>query len=73
MTTQAATRRPQLLQAGIDAFAQPEVRYKILFTIGMLLVFRFAAHIPLPNVDPQRLRPASRKETWCQLFSRRSR
>lgn len=56
MTTQQPSRRPQLLQAGIDAFAQPEVRSKILFTVGMLLVFRFAAHIPLPNVDPEQLR-----------------
>jgi preprotein translocase subunit SecY len=55
-TSQQAGRRPQLLQAGIDAFAQPDVRYKILFTLGMLLIFRFAAHIPLPNVDPERLR-----------------
>src|SRR6185295_12012606 len=48
--------RPALLQAGIDAFAQPDVRRKILFTIGVLLVFRLAAHIPLPNVDPEALR-----------------
>jgi preprotein translocase subunit SecY len=44
------------LQAGIEAFAQPDVREKILFTLGLLLVFRFAAHIPLPNVDPEALR-----------------
>jgi len=55
-TQQRTSGRPQLLQAGIDAFAQPDVRRKILFTIGVLLVFRLAAHIPLPNVDPEALR-----------------
>jgi preprotein translocase subunit SecY len=56
VSSQQRTQRPQLLQAGIDAFAQPDVRRKILFTIGVLLVFRLAAHIPLPNVDPEALR-----------------
>ena len=55
-TQQQQSRRPQLLQAGYDAFAQPEVRRKILFTLSMLLIFRLAAHIPLPNVDPVALR-----------------
>jgi len=45
------SQRPQLLQAGIDAFRQTDVRTKILFTLGALLVFRFVAHIPVPGVD----------------------
>jgi preprotein translocase subunit SecY len=44
------------LQAGIDAFGQPDVRQKIIFTLAMLLVFRFVAHIPVPGVDPEQLR-----------------
>ena len=46
-----ATSRPRLLQAGIDAFRQPDVRRKILFTLAMLLIFRFVAHVPVPGVD----------------------
>ncbi len=46
-----ASTRPRLLQAGIDAFRQPDVRQKILFTIAMLLIFRFVAHVPVPGVD----------------------
>ena len=46
-----ATTRPRLLQAGIDAFSQPDVRQKILFTLAMLLIFRFVAHVPVPGVD----------------------
>lgn len=51
----SATQRPQLLQAGIDAFRQPDVRAKILYTLGALLIFRFVAHIPVPGVDPDQL------------------
>ena len=49
------SERPRLLQAGIDAFRQPDVRRKVLFTLGMLLIFRFVAHIPVPGVNSQAL------------------
>ena len=47
--------RPRLLQAAVDAFRQPDVRQKILFTLAMLLVFRFVAHVPVPGVNSDRL------------------
>lgn len=50
-----AAGRPRLLQAGVEAFAQADVRAKILFTLAMLLVFRFVAHIPVPGVDRDQL------------------
>ena len=50
MTAQPA-QRPRLLQAMVDAFRQEDVRRKLLFTIAMLVVFRFVAHVPLPNID----------------------
>jgi preprotein translocase subunit SecY len=50
MTTQPASR-PRLLQAMVDAFRQEDVRRKLLFTLAMLVVFRFVAHVPVPNVD----------------------
>jgi len=34
-----------------DMFALPDLRRKILFTLGILVVFRFIAHVPLPGVD----------------------
>jgi preprotein translocase subunit SecY len=34
-----------------DAFSLPDLRTRILFTLGMLIAFRFIAHIPLPGVD----------------------
>jgi len=47
--------RPRLLQAMFDAFHLPELRRRILITIGILVVFRFVAHIPLPNIDQNAL------------------
>jgi len=40
----------------IDAFRLPDLRRRILFTFGMLVVFRFIAHVPLPGVDAGALR-----------------
>ena len=51
----ARQTRPRLLQAMIDAFSLPDLRRRILFTLGMLVAFRFVAHIPLPGVDPTAL------------------
>lgn len=45
------TSRPRLIQALIDAFSLPDLRRKLLFTIAMLVIFRFIAHIPMPGVD----------------------
>ena len=43
--------RPRLLQAMIDAFSLPDLRRRILVTLGILVIFRFIAHVPLPGVD----------------------
>ena len=43
--------RPRLLQAMIDAFSLPDLRRRILITLGILVAFRFIAHVPLPGVD----------------------
>jgi preprotein translocase subunit SecY len=48
--------RPRLLTAAVEAFGQPEVRAKILFALGALIIFRFVAHIPVPGVDRAELR-----------------
>ena len=52
---QAQGARPRLLEAAIEAFRQPDVRRKILFTLAMLLIFRFVAHVPVPGVDSDTL------------------
>tara|TARA_A100001037_G_C15153191_1_gene641122 strand:+ start:4105 stop:5445 length:1341 start_codon:yes stop_codon:yes gene_type:complete len=48
---QQESSRPQLIQSMIDALRVPDLRAKILFTLAMLVVFRFVAHVPVPGVD----------------------
>jgi preprotein translocase subunit SecY len=48
--------RPRLLQAMLDAFSLPDLRRRILITVGILVAFRFIAHVPLPGVDMTALR-----------------
>ncbi len=43
--------RPRLIQAMIDAFRLPDLRKRILFTFGILIAFRFIAHVPMPGVN----------------------
>jgi preprotein translocase subunit SecY len=47
---------PKLLQAVMDSLHHPDLRRKLLFTFGILVVFRFMAHITLPGVDVVALR-----------------
>ncbi len=53
---QRREKQPRLIQAMIDMLILPDLRRKILFTLGILVVFRFLAHVPLPGVDPEALR-----------------
>jgi preprotein translocase subunit SecY len=48
--------RPRLLQAMLDAFSLPDLRKRILITIGILVVFRFICHVPLPGLDADKLK-----------------
>jgi preprotein translocase subunit SecY len=47
----AESSRPALLQAVIHAFRIPDLRMRILFTLGMLVVFRLVAHVPVPGIN----------------------
>ncbi|MBI2849134.1 MAG: preprotein translocase subunit SecY [Chloroflexi bacterium] len=38
-------------QTLLSAFSLPDLRRRILYTFGILVIFRFVAHIPLPGVD----------------------
>jgi preprotein translocase subunit SecY len=35
----------------LDAFSLPDLRRRILLTVGILVIFRFIAHVPLPGID----------------------
>ena len=40
-----------MLQTIANAFAVPEIRRKIFFTLGMLALYRLGAYIPAPGID----------------------
>ena len=69
---QQEVSRPQLIQSVIDAMRVPDLRGKILFTLAMLVVFRFVAHVPVPGVDTQALNQAFEQNAllgFLDLFS----
>ncbi|MCE5190862.1 MAG: preprotein translocase subunit SecY [Actinomycetia bacterium] len=41
-----------MIEALVNAFRIPDLRKKILFTLGMIALYRVGAHIPVPGVDP---------------------
>jgi preprotein translocase subunit SecY len=43
------------MQAMMDIWTLPDLRRRILFTFGILVVFRFVAHVPLPSVNIEAL------------------
>jgi preprotein translocase subunit SecY len=46
-----------------------DLRNKILFTIGMLIIYRIVAHIPVPGIDPTTLNSAlSQNGNLSQIF-----
>jgi len=51
----------KILNTIINAWKVPELKRRILFTAGIFIVFRLAAHVPVPGVDITALK---------QLFSR---
>lgn len=42
-----------MISAIQNIFGIPELRRRILFTLGMLAVYRIGAHVPIPGVDAQ--------------------
>ena len=40
-----------MLRAFVNAFKVPDLRNKILFTLGIIALYRFGSHVPVPVVD----------------------
>jgi preprotein translocase subunit SecY len=45
-----------------NMFKVPELRSRILFTLGMLIIYRFGAHVSAPGIDKVRL-----EQVWGQV------
>jgi preprotein translocase subunit SecY len=55
-----------------DAFSLPDLRRRILITVGILVAFRFIAHVPMPGVNPLILKDLFEKNAllgMLDLFS----
>jgi preprotein translocase subunit SecY len=58
-----------MLQAVQNAFRLPDLRRRILFTIAVLVIYRFLAHIPVPGVDVIKLRDIFAGSQFGTLFN----
>jgi preprotein translocase subunit SecY len=58
-----------VFDALVNAFRAPDIRRRLLFVLGMLVVFRFLAHIPVPGVDPARLQQFLGENDFLQLLN----
>jgi len=43
------------LEAFANAFRVEDLRKKLIFTLGVLIIYRIGAHISIPGIDPSRL------------------
>lgn len=58
-----------MLEAVRNAFRLPDLRQKLLTTFGILILYRFAANIPLPGVDRAALQSMFRGDNENMLLS----
>ena len=52
-----------MFESLLNAFRAPDIRRRILFVLGILVVFRFLAHVPVPGVDQAALDAVLRRAT----------
>ena len=50
-----------MIQAAANIFRIPDLRNRVLFTLGMLVIYRIGFWIPLVGVDQTQLAEAARK------------
>ena len=58
-----------MIQAAINAFGVPDLRRKLLFTLGLLVVFRIEAHVPVPNVNHAALTSVLNSNNLLQMLN----
>ncbi|MGH2447871.1 MAG: preprotein translocase subunit SecY [Chloroflexota bacterium] len=58
-----------MIQAALRAFSVPDLRRKLLFTLGLLVAFRVAAHVPIPNVNHAALTSVLNSNNLLQMLN----
>ncbi len=56
-----------MLEAFLNVFKIEDLRNKILFTLGLIAVYRLGVQIVIPGVDPQAVREMGEVGGWMQL------
>jgi preprotein translocase subunit SecY len=57
-----------VLTAFARAFRTPDLRKKLLFTLGILVIYRFGAHIPVPGVSFENVKKCVEEQDQGGLF-----
>lgn len=58
-----------MIQAARSAFLVPDLRRKLLFTLGLLITFRLAAHVPVPGVQTSALQSVLNQNNLLQMLN----
>jgi preprotein translocase subunit SecY len=58
-----------VIQAALNAFNVPDLRKKLLFTLGLLVAFRLAAHVPVPGVQANALKSVLNQNNLLQMLN----
>jgi preprotein translocase subunit SecY len=66
---QRQASRPRLVQALVDAFSLPDLRRRILFTLGALIIFRLIAHIAVPGVNTDALKTIFQQNQFLGMLN----
>jgi preprotein translocase subunit SecY len=57
-----------VIEALINAFRAPDIRRRILFVLGMLVIYRLLAVVPVPNVNKDQLDLLINNQPFLQLL-----
>jgi preprotein translocase subunit SecY len=60
--------QPRPVQAMMDIWTLPDLRRRILFTLGILVVFRFLTQVPLPGVNLEALQGFFREQGFLEMI-----
>jgi len=57
-----------MLRGALNAFKLPDLRRKLLITFLILVIYRLAAHVPLPNINREVLQEIARENQLLNLL-----
>lgn len=58
-----------MIQAALNAFNVPDLRRKLIFTLGLLVTFRIEAHVPVPYVNHSALSSVLNGNSLLQMLN----